>query len=362
MGLWYTPPDGDETFRERSHALADKWLRENQRRVSLDGLAPFHHLIPGPLFHAIREFEKAHPELYRGARIAPMLPDPLRVEDYANQFYAYASIMRSAVHLRELEAFEKTMAAQAKANVRYQMLAAMTKSVSPDHPAANSLQVLGEYPEYMLDQYERSQNATAGAIVCANCYWHGKWDPTCQNLTFTAKDRTARMVHPNLHFAECNLAQELIRRHRAGKGPKHKADTGMTVKTCAHCGVDEVDGSLVRSLTTCLKIREAIGKGAIVSDDVTNDQQPQQQRKLMACLGCKSVYYCSRECQKAAWPRHKKGCQAAAAQLSFKDSSQDAVVVHKEGSSHEPAVAALHKKGRKKKGRKKKSPSSPAAA
>jgi hypothetical protein len=30
--------------------------------------------------------------------------------------------------------------------------------------------------------------------------------------------------------------------------------------------------------------------------------------KLMACSSCKKVRYCSRECQKADWKRHKEEC------------------------------------------------------
>lgn len=31
---------------------------------------------------------------------------------------------------------------------------------------------------------------------------------------------------------------------------------------------------------------------------------------LKACSACRSVWYCSPECQRAAWPTHKAECQA----------------------------------------------------
>ena len=31
-------------------------------------------------------------------------------------------------------------------------------------------------------------------------------------------------------------------------------------------------------------------------------------RKLRVCAGCGSVYYCSKDCQKKAWPTHKHIC------------------------------------------------------
>ena len=33
-----------------------------------------------------------------------------------------------------------------------------------------------------------------------------------------------------------------------------------------------------------------------------------ERSKLMNCEECRSIYYCSRECQKAAWPSHKEYC------------------------------------------------------
>ena len=35
---------------------------------------------------------------------------------------------------------------------------------------------------------------------------------------------------------------------------------------------------------------------------------PPPGKELMRCAGCKNAGYCSRKCQKAAWPSHKREC------------------------------------------------------
>lgn len=54
--------------------------------------------------------------------------------------------------------------------------------------------------------------------------------------------------------------------------------------------------------------------------------------KLMTCGGCRSVAYCSRECQKKAWKKHKTDCKAIRAQreqaeaLKQSKASEDGVI------------------------------------
>ena len=43
---------------------------------------------------------------------------------------------------------------------------------------------------------------------------------------------------------------------------------------------------------------------------VVRDRQGQPTTQLLRCSSCKFARYCSRECQKKAWPMHKKECMA----------------------------------------------------
>ena len=43
---------------------------------------------------------------------------------------------------------------------------------------------------------------------------------------------------------------------------------------------------------------------------VVRDRQGQPTSQLLRCSSCKFARYCSRECQKKAWPTHKKECMA----------------------------------------------------
>lgn len=48
--------------------------------------------------------------------------------------------------------------------------------------------------------------------------------------------------------------------------------------------------------------------------------QKKHYKDLLTCSGCKIVQYCSRECQKLDWPKHKEGCKKL--QASFTKSIQ----------------------------------------
>ena len=83
----------------------------------------------------------------------------------------------------------------------------------------------------------------------------------------------------------CKVAQQLIARTTAGRTPKVKLDDGSKVAMCAGCG----------------------------------ERLDSRGKKLLACARCKAAVYCGKDCQKQAWPTHKKYCRAPSEPLlSFK--------------------------------------------
>ena len=48
---------------------------------------------------------------------------------------------------------------------------------------------------------------------------------------------------------------------------------------------------------------------------------PHNRKQLMACSGCKLVYYCDKECQRADWKHHKVACCAARAAAAAADNA-----------------------------------------
>ncbi|PSC71360.1 arsenite methyltransferase isoform B [Micractinium conductrix] len=59
--------------------------------------------------------------------------------------------------------------------------------------------------------------------------------------------------------------------------------------------------------------REVGAPAAVTPDDAACAACHQPSKALQLCLACKSVKYCSRDCQRAHWPEHKSACRAAAA-------------------------------------------------
>ena len=65
-----------------------------------------------------------------------------------------------------------------------------------------------------------------------------------------------------------------------------------------------------------INLHKATKEAYVPLTDRTNDVKRMKQcavcgsreGKVKRCAGCRSVYYCGRSCQKAAWPTHKNFC------------------------------------------------------
>ncbi len=56
------------------------------------------------------------------------------------------------------------------------------------------------------------------------------------------------------------------------------------------------------------EVKSIVKTGRCCNQSCTLPNKKVERSKLLCCERCRSVYYCSSECQKAAWPLHKKEC------------------------------------------------------
>ncbi|KAL7693599.1 putative Zinc finger, MYND-type, lysine methyltransferase, ankyrin repeat-containing [Plasmopara halstedii] len=65
--------------------------------------------------------------------------------------------------------------------------------------------------------------------------------------------------------------------------------------------------------------------------------QDNPEGKLMTCGGCRSVAYCSRECQKKAWKKHKSDCKAIQAKHEHAEALKN-VIISQQGELQVKAI------------------------
>lgn len=63
------------------------------------------------------------------------------------------------------------------------------------------------------------------------------------------------------------------------------------------------------------EVKSIVKMGICYNPRCTLPGRKVERSKLLCCAKCRSVYYCSSECQKAAWPLHKERCIAVGVKL-----------------------------------------------
>jgi len=90
------------------------------------------------------------------------------------------------------------------------------------------------------------------------------------------------------------------------------------------CWTEEGSGAIVFCLESTPRTHPIVAKIRRWIDEVVNDVHLEQKvsylckiccvcgtsgASLMSCARCRSIYYCSKDCQTADWPAHKPACK-----------------------------------------------------
>ncbi len=109
---------------------------------------------------------------------------------------------------------------------------------------------------------------------------------------------------------------------RCGQKPSHFATRVLIMKpTDPQYVIQVVD----RSMPTCKQgacevyardnVRAALAESEAGADVISYCKTCRSHRHTKKCIQCKSVAYCSKECQKSDWPSHKAACKAQALRM-----------------------------------------------
>eukprot|EP00741_Cyanophora_paradoxa_P015338 tig00000194_g14806.t1 len=128
-----------------------------------------------------------------------------------------------------------------------------------------------------------------------------RWDPPAVPAAVRARPGLVKLLHrmssdPREHVTIRALALALSA--TAGKFPKKFAPPPISAKA-----LDQISGTPVLDAAT---LRVCGNASRRRPSCVAREPKP---RAFAKCSGCKQVWYCTDECQKAAWKEHKPRCK-----------------------------------------------------
>lgn len=245
-------------------------------------------------FQAVLEFEDRHPDLFVDADTVPPYRDGML--DPKNSIPQLDAMYRIYHHPRPAlrDEFRRIMCAFREERDEAKRVGDQTNRfvLLEVDPYGYEAKVLRGYFDDVNRRFLETPDAPI--VCCPFCARMNELDPSCMEVTFIKRDPTIPWTSIDLFYkpnseeshraslaqnwmgSACGNYQPLLARQKAGKQWKWQIGPGVWRPLCANCGKPE----------------EAMG--------------PTQKHQL--CAGCERVFYCSRACQREAWPRHKPHC------------------------------------------------------
>ena len=243
-------------------------------------------------FLAVLEFEERQPDLFVDADTVPLhredTLDPTHLIPQLDAMYRIYHHPRLGLR----NEFRRIVCALREERDEAKRVGDQTNRFMLD-PDGFQSKVLRGYYEDVNRRFLETPDAPM--VCCPFCARMGV-DPSCMQHTHVKRDPTIPWTSIDLQYMQnpedleraqlsqnwigniCGSYLPLLARENAGKQWKWQVlgSPGVWEALCANCGRNE----------------ETTG--------------PTQKHQL--CAGCERVFYCSRACQREAWPRHKPHC------------------------------------------------------